>query len=289
MRRRGFLTGALGGGGLGIAAALGGAAHRCSSVFSRYLNADVRPRPLSSVDGVSRERTGRRYVLTYEWTDRLNRAWRTEFSLPQAAYAEAVREPHGYLGAFEAAKANPHAERLTGRIAASNPFDGRRGAAFSESTRLERAVGFVRSLAYATDSSSKGVPDYVRTVEETLVDGGGDCEDFAYLLVGMLSQPPFGYRTATVFLPGHMLVGVHSADLPAKYADARTLPGGTYVAIESVRSRPVGLFEDKPVLAIYGDGIEYVDPQAIAETTGDVLRDPSEFQTLADFRSQALG
>ena len=274
---------------LGAAAsALGGPAHRCSSGFSRHLNARVRPRPLGAVGGISRERTDRRYVLTYEWTDRLNRAWRTDFSVRRATYEEAVREPHTYLGAFEAAKTNPHAERLTERIAASNPFDGRRGAAFPESTRLERAVGFVRSLAYATDSESKGVPDYVRTAEETLVDGGGDCEDFSYLLVGMLSQPPFGYRTATVFLPGHMLVGVHNDDLPAAYADARTLPGDTYVAIESVRTHPVGAFEDKPVLAIYGDGLEYVDPQAIAETTGDVLRDPSELQTLADFRSQVL-
>ena len=154
----------------------------------------------------------------------------------------------------------------------------------SRTARLERAVEFVRSLKYTTDIASKGVPDYVRTTEETLVDGRGDCEDLAYLLIGILPHPPFEYQTAVVILPGHMLVGVHVDDLPAAYADTPTLPGDRYIAIEGVTSRPIGSFQDELVLLIYNDRVECVNRSGIGDATGDVLRNPSEFQTIADLR-----
>lgn len=128
------------------------------------------------------------------------------------------------------------------------------------------------------------MPESHRTVEETLVDGGGDCKDLTYLLVGVLSQPPFGYRTTMVFLSEHMLAGVHKDDLPGAYADAPTLPGDEYVAIESSSSQPVGSFRDKPVLAIYDDGFEYIDRPAVIRTAGEFARDPTEFRIVANLR-----
>lgn len=247
-------------------------------------NATTKP-PRAGTGGlVSREVAGSRYVMTYEWSDRLQRRWRSTFALDRTAYAEAAREHQGYLGGFETAKTSRDVERFAARLAAADLITEDADRPTSRTARLERAIGFVRSLEYVTDIDSKGTPDYVRTAEETLVDGRGDCEDLAYLLIGILSHPPFEYRTAMVILPGHMLVGVHGNDLPAVYADTPTLPGNQYVAIESVTSRPIGSFQDEPVLLIYNDGIEYLDRSAIAEATGDVLRNPSEFQTIADLR-----
>lgn len=242
----------------------------------------TRPTPIDADGAASRERTADGYAMTYEWTDRPGREWRLEFPIERSAYREAVDEAHGYLSGFEAARGSAYAERLTEALADASATGERARRSLSESVRLEGVIGLVHSLEYATDAESMGASDYIRTVEETLVDGCGDCEDLTYLLVGMLSQPAFGYRTAMVILPGHMLAGVHRDDLPAAYADAPTLPGGTYVAIECATSRPVGDFQDEPVLAVYGDSVEYVDQSAIADTGGEFLRDPTQFQTIAD-------
>lgn len=253
-----------------------------SAALSLSASEPTRPTPIDAEGAVSRERTADGYAMTYEWTDRPGREWRLEFPLERSAYREAADEPHGYLSGFEAATASVHAKRLTELLADASPTNKRARRPLPESVRLEGAIGLVHSLEYVTDAESTGAPDYIRTVEETLVDGCGDCEDLTYLLVGMLSQPAFGYRTAMVILPGHMLAGVHRDDLPAAYADAPTLPGGRYVAIECATSRPIGDFQDEPVLAVYGDGVEYIDQSAIADTGGELLRDPAQFQTIAD-------
>ena len=253
-----------------------------SVALSLSASEPTRPTPIDGKDSVARERTADGYAMTYEWTDRSGREWRLEFPIERSAYREAADETHGYLSGFEAAKASAHAERLTEALVNARATGESARRSLPESVLLDGAIGLVHSLEYATDAESMGAPDYIRTVEETLVDGCGDCEDLTYLLVGMLSQPAFGYRTAMVILPGHMLAGVHRDDLPAAYADAPILPGGTYVAIECTTSRPIGEFKNEPVLAVYGDGVEYIDQSAITDTGEEFLRDPTQFQTIAN-------
>jgi hypothetical protein len=207
-----------------------------------------------------------------------------KLSVDRSVYVEATKQSHGYLSAFETAKTNRHAKRLIERFAITSNLSECLYQPTSEATRLERAIGFVHSLGYTIDPDSKGVPEYHRTVEETLVDGGGDCKDLTYLLVGLLSQPPFGYRTAMVFLPEHMLVGLYKDDLSSAYIDVPTLPGDEYVAVESTSSQPVGSFRDKPVLAIYNDGFEYIDQQAVIETASDFVQNPTDFRIVANLR-----
>lgn len=253
-----------------------------SAALSLSASEPARLTSIDARDSVARERAADGYAMTYEWTDRSGREWRLEFPIERSAYREAVNEAHGYLSGFEAAKASAHAKRLTETLGNARATGESARRSLPESVLLDGAIGLVHSLKYATDAESMGAPDYIRTVEETLVDGCGDCEDLTYLLVGMLSQPAFGYRTAMVILPGHILAGVHRDDLPAAYADAPTLPGGTYVAIECTTSRPIGEFKDEPVLAMYGDGVEYIDRSAIANTGEEFLQDPTQFQTIAD-------
>ena len=257
-----------------------------SGALSLSASEPTQPTAIDVEGVVSRERTADGYAMTYEWTDRTGREWRLEFPLERSAYREAADEPHGYLSGFEAAKASAHAERLTEALADASMTGEDARRSLPESVLFQGAIGLVHSLEYATDAESTGVPDYIRTVEETLVDGCGDCEDLTYLLVGMLSQPAFDYRTAMVILPGHMFAGVHKDDLPAAYTGAPTLPGGTYVGIECATSRPIGDFQDEPVLAVYGDGVEYVDRSAIANMGEDFFRDPTQFQTIADMSAR---
>lgn len=253
------------------------------SVISVYSNA-LAETPAEPSDAVTRRATDGAYRMEYKWTDGAATRWRLRVSVERSAYEAATERSRGYLGAFDDARTNRHAGRLAERLETATSTHRVGNTEPPGVERLERAVGFVRSLEYVVDPESKGIPEYHRTIEETLVDGCGDCKDLTYLLVGVLSQPPFGYRTAMVFLPEHMLVGVHASDLPAGYDDAPTLPGCEYVAIESTSDEPVGEFRDEPVLAVYADGLEQFDRSAVAETAGEFLRDPSEAEFVSNLR-----
>lgn len=222
------------------------------------------------------------YQLRYAWTDSTARRWQLAFEVDHAAYTAAEARSWGYLQAFRAARSDSAAQRMGDQIETATLSGGPTAGSLTAVDRLSRVVGFVTALEYAVDPDSKGVPEYHRTPVETLVDGRGDCKDLTYLLAGIVSQPPFEYRTAMVLLPEHMLLGVHGADLPAAYADAPRLPNGEYVAIECTTNRPIGEFRDTPVLAIYDGGFSYVDRAAIAETTNQFLGDPTSFDVVGN-------
>ncbi len=256
------------------------------SVYRTRLTETPSGPPDSPLTNGSRRLQDGVYQLTYEWLDHNARRWQLDFTVDQTAYTDAEARSWGYLQAFRAARTNSHAGRLGERLTSATPQGPSSVAsdALTAADRLERAVGFVAGLEHVVDPDSKGVPEYHRLPEETLVDGRGDCKDLTYMLAGMLSQPPFGYRTAMVLLPEHMLVGVHHADLPAAYADAPRLPDGEHVAIESTSARPIGEFRDEPVLAIYDGGFRYVDHAAVRETAGRFLRDPTSFEVVDNLR-----
>jgi hypothetical protein len=59
--------------------------------------------------------------------------------------------------------------------------------------------------------------DYTKSVIETLVEGGGDCEDSAILMAAVLQADSFNYDCILIQPPGHMAVGVYGTDLPGAY------------------------------------------------------------------------
>lgn len=67
-------------------------------------------------------------------------------------------------------------------------------------------VSFVQSLPFTTDDETAGFDDYPRFPYETLVEGGGDCEDTSILAVSLLNE--LGFGTVLVLLPNHMGVGI---------------------------------------------------------------------------------
>ena len=222
--------------------------------------------------------------MRYEWQDGTGRCWEVEFDIDRETYRTAADRSWGYLTAFSAARTNQHAKRVGESVDTATPICQLIYEPLTAAERLERAVAFVRGLEYAVDPDSKSTVEYHRTPEETLIDGRGDCKDLTYLMAGILSQPPFNYRTAMVILPEHMLLGVDSDNLPSEYDDVPTLPGDEYVAIESTANRAIGTYRDEPVLAIYNTGFEYTNPVATASETERFLRNPTEFQIIANIR-----
>jgi hypothetical protein len=78
--------------------------------------------------------------------------------------------------------------------------------------QVEFLIDFVQNLPYIPDDVSTGYDDYTKRHIETLVDGGGDCEDSAIMLASLLSSEPFGYGTALILPPGHAALGVKGSD-----------------------------------------------------------------------------
>lgn len=222
--------------------------------------------------------------MQYEWQDPTGRCWEIEFTLDREEYKTAADRSWGYLTAFSAARSNHHAKRVGELLDAATPARHPISKPVTAAERVERALTFVTGLEYAVDPKSKSTVEYHRTPEETLVDGRGDCKDLTYLMAGILSQPPFNYRTAMVILPEHMLLGVHSDDLPSEYEDMPTLPGDEYVAIETTTNREIGSYRDEPVLAIYNAGFVYTNPAAIATETERFIRNPTDFEVIANIR-----
>lgn len=74
---------------------------------------------------------------------------------------------------------------------------------------LNMVVDFVQSLEYQAEAG-----EYPKYPVETLVDGGGDCEDTAILLAALLDQ--LGMDCILLSPPGHMAVGVAVQGLDAK-------------------------------------------------------------------------
>ena len=67
-------------------------------------------------------------------------------------------------------------------------------------------LAFVQCLPYTVDSVTAGYDEYPRFPLESLVDGGGDCEDTAILFITLVTI--LGYDAIFINPEGHMAVGV---------------------------------------------------------------------------------
>jgi len=76
----------------------------------------------------------------------------------------------------------------------------------SEEDKTDLIISFIQNMDYTLDSDSKGLTEYPRFPVETLVDGGGDCEDTGILMASLLDV--IGYNVSLILLPDHLAVGV---------------------------------------------------------------------------------
>lgn len=76
----------------------------------------------------------------------------------------------------------------------------------TDEERLSLMISFVQNMEYISDPSSAGQGEYPKYPAETLVDGGGDCEDTSILMASLLES--MGYNVSLLLLPNHMAVGV---------------------------------------------------------------------------------
>jgi hypothetical protein len=100
---------------------------------------------------------------------------------------------------------HPHDDDYLSTIIAE--FDGIAAEeGYGETEVVSLVVAFVQSLPYTTDDVTTDFDEYPRYPIETLVDGGGDCEDSSILTSALLDG--MGYDCVLINPPGHVGVGV---------------------------------------------------------------------------------
>lgn len=96
--------------------------------------------------------------------------------------------------------------------------------AASDFEAVANAICFVQSLDYLSD---EGV-EYPKYPIETLCDKGGDCEDKAILLCGIIRS--LGYGSALIIYEGHCAVGLLSDNMDGSYFEQ---DGNKYYYVET--------------------------------------------------------
>ena len=77
---------------------------------------------------------------------------------------------------------------------------------WSKQERIDFVLSFVQSLPYTLDDVTTGYDEFRRYAIETLIDGGGDCEDTTILVAALLRG--LGEKTVLILTPGHIALGV---------------------------------------------------------------------------------
>ncbi len=77
---------------------------------------------------------------------------------------------------------------------------------WSHQERIDFVLSFVQSLPYTFDDVTTGYDEFRRYAVETLIDGGGDCEDTTILVAAILRG--LGEKTVLIYTPNHIALGV---------------------------------------------------------------------------------
>ena len=82
----------------------------------------------------------------------------------------------------------------------------RQNKSWSHEDRVDFVLSFVQALPYTLDDVTTGYDEFRRYAIETLVEGGGDCEDTTILVASILRG--LGESVALIFTPRHIALGV---------------------------------------------------------------------------------
>lgn len=88
-------------------------------------------------------------------------------------------------------------------------------AGYGYCDKVNFVLSFVQSLEYTSDNVTTSSYEYWRFPVETLVDGGGDCEDRSVLFASVIEA--MGHDAVLIGLPGHIAVGVAGFGLSGFY------------------------------------------------------------------------
>jgi hypothetical protein len=142
---------------------------------------------------------GETYAISLYVPEQLYQYYGEKMRIPTEDYSVYVTHPHD----------DDYISTIIGRFDEIALEEG-----YDEEQEVNLVIAFVQSLPYAPDDVSTSFDEYPRYPIETLVDGGGDCEDTSILASALLDS--MGYGVVLVSLPNHVGVGV-AADAYGTY------------------------------------------------------------------------
>jgi transglutaminase-like putative cysteine protease len=163
-------------------------------------------------DGFSRTSGEGSYVLEFFQRDR-DIDWDASFIAYKSSYIERSLQDgwNEYKSYVRQASEDGSADLLASIIESEAEANGFR----SEYEKFEFVVDFVQNLPYVPDDVSAGYDEYRKSIVETIVEGGGDCEDSALLTAAILQADSFlNYDCILICPPEHVAVGVWWEDVP---------------------------------------------------------------------------
>lgn len=123
----------------------------------------------------------------------------------------------------------------------------------SVDVQLEKVNSFFNQFRFQSDKESRGVEDYWKSPEEFIIDGGGDCEDYAiikYFTLVTLGIPTeklrITYVTSLKLNQAHMVLSYYST------------PEAEPLILDSLESKILKASQRKdlkPVYSFNGDGL----------------------------------
>lgn len=138
---------------------------------------------------------------TYEGTD-----WKLDFGSP-AYDLEGLGEDR-IIFSYEKYLAYVKPDDRTIRALAEILKFYSQNAGYESYDEVSFVLGFVQEMPYTSDEETKG-DNYPRYPIETIVDGGGDCEDTSALFASIIGNSDyFNYESALIIIDEHMAVGV---------------------------------------------------------------------------------
>jgi len=102
---------------------------------------------------------------------------------------------------------------LMGIVEKLRVFSNIRG--FTEVQKVSLVVSFVQNIPFTNDLITTGYDEYPRYPLETLIDGGGDCEDTSILASSLLKL--MGFDTVLLSYSNHMAVGISVTNVGGSY------------------------------------------------------------------------
>ncbi|WNY24932.1 hypothetical protein [Methanolapillus millepedarum] len=147
------------------------------------------------------------YTRTYTWKYD-NQSWSYTISVPIEMYNDFRNKSHT-RGDYSQYAVSPDDRAVLEQMV--NSFK-QQGALYNytDDQVVENMIAFIQAMPYSSDSVTTGFDEYPRYPIETLVDGGGDCEDSSILAAALLNE--MGYDAALLGFDNHMALGVAGID-----------------------------------------------------------------------------
>jgi hypothetical protein len=170
----------------------------------------------------------------YKW-DYEGREWTWELSFRQSLYDYYKALPRSPTRNYSVYVTNPIDDKQIDSVV-SKLQDAAKEQGYDSFQTISFAAAFVQSLEYTSDSVTTGFDEYARYPIETLVDGGGDCEDTAILLASIIDSMGYGvvlirYTADSGTDNGHLAVGVRGDE--SLYGTSFTYEGSKYYYVET--------------------------------------------------------